>query len=350
MIAYADRIDAEGQPFILARTMRQLRERSNGWIALIAGNGPDLDWLHGFVARNNLTDNVRILAGSADDDMRHLMLAANVYFCPSQSETINAEVLRAMACGLPVVGEEGSGLAEVVTDRCGVLIPHADEELQATAYAAVLLDLLNSPERARALGEISRDVVRRLFSAQALGEEFKSLLGVAMTARSRSDGGEVDPDRTRLCSNKMIESARRLREIDANTHRRLDRQRALVEEQQRRIAEQDQRIAHEHALVVQQERRLAEQDQHIARVHADVVVATARVLQLDGQLLDEKGRVVILERRIASAILVKEQLRGALEVLGAASWVRLGRRLGMLRTPDLPHEECRDVTTSRQAS
>jgi glycosyltransferase involved in cell wall biosynthesis len=81
-------------------------------------------------------------------------------------------MVEAMACGLPVVGTDVSGLPElVVPGENGLLVPPEDSEAVAEALARLYLD----PDFARALGRRAETTVRERFDGDRLAGELATL-------------------------------------------------------------------------------------------------------------------------------------------------------------------------------
>jgi glycosyltransferase involved in cell wall biosynthesis len=99
-------------------------------------------------AAASIADRVRFLGQRAD--VPQLLAAADVHCQPNISpEPLGLAFIEALNAGLPVVSTRMGGAAEIVTERCGVLVDPGD----ATALADVLRRLIADPlERAR-LGE-----------------------------------------------------------------------------------------------------------------------------------------------------------------------------------------------------
>ncbi len=90
-------------------------------------------------------------------DLPEQLSRAHVFAAPSVYEGGPGFVyLEAMACGLPVIGCEGSGVTEVISHgRTGMLVPPGD----ADALTTVLRDLLSDPEKRAAIGRAAREFV-----------------------------------------------------------------------------------------------------------------------------------------------------------------------------------------------
>ena len=87
--------------------------------------------------------------------------AGDVFAYPTHVDISPQVVLEAMASGLPQVTYAVGGIPEQVEDgRTGVLVAPGDEARFETA----LMDLLNDPDRRRAMGTAARTRVERLFS------------------------------------------------------------------------------------------------------------------------------------------------------------------------------------------
>ena len=81
-------------------------------------------------------------------------------------------MVEAMACGVPVIGTEVSGLPElVVSGRNGLLVPPEDPG----AVAEALVRLYREPDYARELGREAEKTVRERFDGERLATELASL-------------------------------------------------------------------------------------------------------------------------------------------------------------------------------
>ena len=91
---------------------------------------------------------------------------AAVAVVPSVYEGFGLPVGEAMACGVPVISTTGGALPEVVGDA-GILVPPADHG----ALAAAIVDLLDPPEKAQALGREGYKRVQAHFTWKRAAEK-----------------------------------------------------------------------------------------------------------------------------------------------------------------------------------
>jgi starch synthase len=102
---------------------------------------------------------------------RHLA-AADVYAFPSRHEGFPVAPVEAMACGLPVVAADAPGVADILEDRAGVVVPVGDAEAFARALRALLDDEASRAE----LGARARRRVEERFSHESVGRELRAFL------------------------------------------------------------------------------------------------------------------------------------------------------------------------------
>jgi glycosyltransferase involved in cell wall biosynthesis len=136
---------------------------------VIAGDGPQRDELHQLASDLQLGEHVDFLGNVSD--VPSVLAGATVYVQPSYQEGMPNSVLEAMACALPIVATRISGNVDLVEEGdSGLLVPVADEDSLAEALAS----LLAAPERARAMGLRSREIVERRFSVPSVLQQLLS--------------------------------------------------------------------------------------------------------------------------------------------------------------------------------
>jgi glycosyltransferase involved in cell wall biosynthesis len=133
---------------------------------VIVGDGERRDALTRLAAEIGVTDRV-IFAGFREDVDR-LLPAFDVFCLSSHMEGLGTIVLDAMAFARPVVATAAGGIPESVVDGVtGRLTPTRDD----AALADALLEVLEDPQGAKALGEAGRRRFEERFSAERMVSE-----------------------------------------------------------------------------------------------------------------------------------------------------------------------------------
>jgi glycosyltransferase involved in cell wall biosynthesis len=81
----------------------------------------------------------------------------------NQHEGIPVCLMEAMACGIPVVSTSTGGIAELLRDGAGVMVPPADPQALADAIERLVLD----PDLRRKLAQAGRRRVEEEFAVEA---------------------------------------------------------------------------------------------------------------------------------------------------------------------------------------
>jgi glycosyltransferase involved in cell wall biosynthesis len=122
--------------------------------------------------------------------IRRFLAAGDVYAFPSRHEGFAVAPIEAMACGLPVVAADASGVPDVFDrgpDSGGLVVPRGDVE----AFAAALGRLLDDPALGAELGRRARRRTEAAFSLDAVGRQLRAALagaGVALGAGAPAAG------------------------------------------------------------------------------------------------------------------------------------------------------------------
>jgi glycosyltransferase involved in cell wall biosynthesis len=114
-----------------------------------------------------------VIAPGVRTDVPALLGLADVFACPTEyREGVPRVLLEAGLAGVPIVATRVPGCDDVVTENWnGHLVPQRDPR----ALAAAVLDLLQDPDRARAMGRRSIELVRREFDLNVVTERYVDL-------------------------------------------------------------------------------------------------------------------------------------------------------------------------------
>jgi glycosyltransferase involved in cell wall biosynthesis len=176
ILLYAGRIHSQKQPRVFAETMLRLRNAGIVFAALVAGDGPEFQWLQNFLAEHRLQSHVKLLGALPNAQLKRILQGSDIFFLPSKMEGISLAIYEAMACGVAVVGADVGGQKELVTSDCGCLISPNSESAEAQTYAAILSSLLRDPAKVQAMGEAGRRRIVNGFELQNMGRRMQELL------------------------------------------------------------------------------------------------------------------------------------------------------------------------------
>lgn len=176
IVLYPCRITHEKQPAVFAETILALRENRHDIHAVVAGEGPYLEWLRRFFHRHGLDEAVTFTGAVTNDRVRELMSVADCVFLPSKFEGISAVLYEALAEGIPFVGADVGGQSELVTPDCGLLIETGTQEEEVDRYVEALRELIDDPELRRRMGAAGRARLESEFTIERMGDRMEALL------------------------------------------------------------------------------------------------------------------------------------------------------------------------------
>jgi len=141
LLVYAGRFTAEKKLHVLVEAVRKLGERYH--LILVGGGGPGAE-----LAR---PANVTVVPFERDQrQLARLLASCDVLVHPGDCETFGLIVLEAMACGLPIVGTNSGGVAELVDRETGILAePNNVDSLAGAIEAIYYRDMARMGEAAR---------------------------------------------------------------------------------------------------------------------------------------------------------------------------------------------------------
>ncbi len=157
-----------------ARLRAERPRRETG--LLLVGAGEDGARLREAIAARGL-EGVILLEGwlHGREGLARLLSAADVYAFASRHEGLALAPVEAMACGLPLVAADVSGVRDVLEhgEEDGGIVVAAED---AAALAAALGGLLDDEARRRALAGRARRRAVEAFGLDAVGAELRSIL------------------------------------------------------------------------------------------------------------------------------------------------------------------------------
>ncbi|HET9768714.1 MAG TPA: glycosyltransferase, partial [Thermoanaerobaculia bacterium] len=104
--------------------------------------------------------------------VEEVLVNADLFLLPSESESFGLAALEALACKVPVIATRAGGIPEVIADgECGLLYPVGDVEGMAEGAARLLAD---EPLRQQ-FGEAARRRAVERFATNSVVAQYRGL-------------------------------------------------------------------------------------------------------------------------------------------------------------------------------
>lgn len=182
----------KGFPFFLGAAQRVLAVRSDVQF-LVAGAGPEEGNLRRLARELGIAEKVTFVPNLLE--FSHSLRAMDIFCLPSLKQGLGTIMLEAMALARPVIATGVGGVYSAVRDnQTGLLVPPSN----SARLAERVLELLEDPVRARALGEAGRQLVRCEFNLEKMVKEtadvYRQAIAEATQPEVRDQKSEVRPE------------------------------------------------------------------------------------------------------------------------------------------------------------
>lgn len=165
---------------VLVRALPLVQQAVPDTALLIVGGGPHLPAVRELAAAHGVADDVVTTGSVPWEELPAHYAAGDVFAMPCRSRFGGLEVeglgivfLEASATGLPVVAGRSGGSPDAVLDgETGLLV----DGTSVPEVAACLVELLQDPSRAQAMGAAGRAWVEREWRWEVLAERLRGLL------------------------------------------------------------------------------------------------------------------------------------------------------------------------------
>jgi glycosyltransferase involved in cell wall biosynthesis len=167
-------------PQLFLDVARRVRQERPDVQFLLIGGGEMREALERSAHKMGLTGIVRFLGWRRD--LPRLYADLDVVVLTSKNEGTPVSLIEAMASGVPVVSTNVGGVPDIVVDGVnGYLVPPGDED----ALTAAILDLLNRPARARAMGREGRSSVYPQYTVERLLNDISNLYKELLESKTK---------------------------------------------------------------------------------------------------------------------------------------------------------------------
>jgi L-malate glycosyltransferase len=150
---------------IFERVQRKVPSR-----LILVGDGPDRGKVEQYCREHHICGSITFI-GSLPL-VEEVLVGADLFLLPSESESFGLAALEAMSCEVPVIATQAGGLPEVVVHgETGYLCPVGDVE----GMAAAALHLLGDEDLRRRMGEASRRRAVEEFSQDTVVQRYRAI-------------------------------------------------------------------------------------------------------------------------------------------------------------------------------
>lgn len=143
-------------PFVVLRCIPRLLVEHPNLRLVIAGAGPKLEEMKGFVGNQEWRDQVLFLGQIGREEIARQLRKATIFAHPATHETFSVITAEAMCCGVPVVVSDVGALPELVTPGVSGFLVENDEASWCRALLRALdpkkvweRDLISSSAKTR---------------------------------------------------------------------------------------------------------------------------------------------------------------------------------------------------------
>lgn len=176
VVLFAARFDPEKRHATLIEAVATLVDDGERLELWLAGSGRLLSAALQQAADLGVGGVVRFLGYVPNAQILHWLETGrvDVVALPSDWEGIPVSLIEALAHGVPAAASEVGGVAELMGDGCGLLVPEGDQ----AALAGAIRRLLHSPELREAVSRAGRERVEREFAVDRVVTDLRGLFGL----------------------------------------------------------------------------------------------------------------------------------------------------------------------------
>jgi glycosyltransferase involved in cell wall biosynthesis len=149
------------------------RDGRGAWKLSLAGDGDSLPALRQRVEALGLSDVVSFDGYLGESELRDWFGTLDIYGHASAGETLSTSLLQAMAVGLPIVGSNVPGIANLLSSDGGIgLLAEQTPE----SFASRLTQARSDRAEMSRMGRLARSVAVREYSQLGMFERYRELL------------------------------------------------------------------------------------------------------------------------------------------------------------------------------
>ena len=154
---------------LILRAIAELNDESIE--LLIVGTGNYETHLRHIVRELGIEKVVRFYGYCPREELPALYNKACAFILPSHAESFGMVFGEAMACGLPIIGTNTGGIADLVEDDCGILVDCGDVEQIKKA----IVKMKNSAKLRKSMGDRGQKRINTHFTWEAVTDQYEKI-------------------------------------------------------------------------------------------------------------------------------------------------------------------------------
>lgn len=146
------------------------RESPNAKLVIVGSDDGYLPQLKQLIAKLQSGREIVLTGPLYGRDKLEAYVDADVYVLPSTSEGFPVSVLESCACGTPIIVSDQCGIADIVDNQVGLVVPPNKNQL-----SAAILHMLSDQKMRQQFGERGKSLVRERFNWERIAEQVEDM-------------------------------------------------------------------------------------------------------------------------------------------------------------------------------
>lgn len=126
IIGFICRISEQKRPYLLMRILKELKEKRDDFLVVVAGDGPMLEKIKIEAKKSALKDNIVFLGNVSETE--NIYAICDMTLNCSIKEGLALTAYESLSMGLPVISADVGGQKELVTEDVGIIVPCLQDE------------------------------------------------------------------------------------------------------------------------------------------------------------------------------------------------------------------------------
>ena len=165
----------------ICKMMVQMHADGIAMKAMFLGSGDGQHKLLRLIRNLHLQDHISLICGSPQIGRFLSIMDAFIY--PSRNDAMSVVLMKAMACGVPVIAPAFDGIPELIHhDKTGFLVP----ELSKGALLSQMVTVLRDAEHSHVVAKEGQAMVEACYSTDAIGNLYDELYENAVRGERHS--------------------------------------------------------------------------------------------------------------------------------------------------------------------